>query len=328
MIKKRHMILTEEILKKNTHMCDPCAISLDTRQDILTVEIPKLGKEAASKAIEEWGQPKSKITHVIFSTSNGIHMPGADYQLVKLLGLEPSVERLMLYYQGCHAGGAVLRLAKDIAENNRGARVLAVCADSIVIAFRGPIETQLDSLVGPALFGDGAGAVIVGADPDESIEGPIFQLVWASQTTVPDTEDAILAPLREVGMPLRLRKGIHELLSNTLENVLDKAFYQVKIDDWNSIFWVVHPGGPAILNEVEAKLEVSKNKLLTSRYVLSEFGNMISASVLFILDEMRNRSLNQRKETTGEGLEWGVLLGFGPGLTIETVLLHSVSINH
>ena len=62
MIKKRHMILTEEILKKNTHICNPYAISLDTRQDILTVEIPKLGKEAAIKAIEEWGQPKSKIT--------------------------------------------------------------------------------------------------------------------------------------------------------------------------------------------------------------------------------------------------------------------------
>ena len=329
MIKKRHMILTEEILKKNTHICNPYAISLDTRQDILTIEIPKLGKEAAMKAIEEWGQPKSKITHVIFSTSNGIDMPGADYQLVKLLGLEPSVERFMLYYQGCHAGGMVLRLAKDIAENNRGARVLAVCADSIAIAFRGPIETQLDSLVGPALFGDGAGAVIVGADPDESIERPIFQLVWASQTTVPNTDDAILAPLREVGMPVRLRKGIHELLlSNTFENILDKAFCQVNIDDWNSIFWIVHPGGPRILNEVEAKLELMEDKLLSSRYVLSEFGNMISASVLFILDEMRNRSLNQGKETTGEGLDWGVLLAFGPGLTIETILLHSVPINN
>lgn len=287
-----------------------------------------MGNEAAIKAIEEWGEPKSKITHIIFSTSNGIDMPGADYQLVKLLGLEPSVERFMLYYQGCHGVGAVLRLAKDIAENNRGARVLAVCADSIAIAFHGPIEAQLDSLVGPALFGDGAAAVIVGADPDESIERPIFQLVWASQTTIPDTEGAILAPLREVGVPVRLRKGIRELLSKTLENVLDKAFWQVRIDDWNSIFWVVHPGGPTVLTEVEAKRELSENKLLASRYVLSEFGNMISASVLFILDEKRNRSLNQGKETTGEGLERGVLLGFGPGLTIETVLVHSVSINN
>ncbi|KAK3043328.1 hypothetical protein RJ639_002571 [Escallonia herrerae] len=73
------------------------APSLDASQDMVVVEIPKLGKEAAAKAIKEWSQPKSKITHLIFCTTSAVDMLGADYQLTKLLGLCPSVKRLMMY---------------------------------------------------------------------------------------------------------------------------------------------------------------------------------------------------------------------------------------
>lgn len=99
MIKKRYMYLTEEILKENPSVCEYMAPSLDARQDMVVVEVPKLGKEAATKAIKEWGQPKSKITHLVFCTTSGVDMPGADYQLTKLLGLRPSVKRLMMYQQ-------------------------------------------------------------------------------------------------------------------------------------------------------------------------------------------------------------------------------------
>ncbi|GFQ03758.1 chalcone synthase [Phtheirospermum japonicum] len=77
MIKKRYMHLTEDILKENPNMCAYMAPSLDARQDIVVVEVPKLGKEAAQKAIKEWGQPKSKITHLVFCTTSGVDMPGA-----------------------------------------------------------------------------------------------------------------------------------------------------------------------------------------------------------------------------------------------------------
>ena len=80
------------------------------------------------------------------------------------------------------------------------------------------------------------------------------------------------------------------------------------------------------MDQVEAKLELQKEKMSATRQVLSEYGNMSSACVLFILDEMRRRSAEEGKATTGEGLEWGVLFGFGPGLTVETVVLHSVPI--
>ena len=326
MIKKRYMYLTEEILKENPSVCASEAASFDARQDMVVVEVPKLGKEAATEAIKEWGQPKSKITHLVFCTTSGVDMPGADYQLTKLLGLRPSVKRLMMYQQGCFAGGTVLRLAKDLAENNKGARVLVVCSEITAVIFRGPSDTQLDSLVGQALFGDGSAALIVGADPIPGVEKPLYELVSAAQTILPDSDGAIDLHLREVGLTFHLRKDVPELISKNIEKSLVEAFQPLGISDWNSLFWIAHPGGPAILDQVEIKLGLKPEKLRATRHVLSEYGNLTSACVLFILDEMRKKCAEDGLKTTGEGLEWGVLFGFGPGLTVETVVLHSVAI--
>ncbi|KAI3798900.1 hypothetical protein L1987_34184 [Smallanthus sonchifolius] len=324
MIRKRYMHLTEEFLKENPQICEYAAPSLDSRQDVVVVEVPKLGKEAAVKAIKEWGKPKSKITHLIFCTTSGVDMPGADYQLTKLLGLRPSVKRFMMYQQGCFAGGTVLRLAKDLAENNKGARVLVVCSEITAVTFRGPNEAHLDSMVGQALFGDGAAAVVVGSDPDLTTERPLFEMVSAAQTILPDSEGAIDGHLREVGLTFHLLKDVPGLISKNIEKALTQAFSPLGITDWNSIFWIAHPGGPAILDQVELKLALKEEKMRATRHVLREYGNMSSACVLFILDEMRKKSAEEGCATTGEGLDWGVLFGFGPGLTVETVVLHSL----
>lgn len=137
---KRHMHLTEEILKQNPNICKDTAPSLDDRQHILVAEVPKLGQAAAEKAIAEWGQPRSNITHLIFCTTNGIDMPGADLHLAKLISLRPSVKRIMMYQQGCYGGAAALRIAKDLAKNNTGARVLVVRAEIMAMIFPGPSE--------------------------------------------------------------------------------------------------------------------------------------------------------------------------------------------
>ncbi|KAJ0093950.1 hypothetical protein Patl1_26749 [Pistacia atlantica] len=119
MIRKRHMHLSEEIIKQIPNMTTLNSSSLNAHEEILATEISKLSKEAALKAINEWKQPLSNITHLIFCTSASAgEMPGADYQLAKLLGLPPSVQRFVIYQGGCFAPGTALRLAKDMAENN------------------------------------------------------------------------------------------------------------------------------------------------------------------------------------------------------------------
>ncbi|THU49391.1 hypothetical protein C4D60_Mb06t09080 [Musa balbisiana] len=324
MIRKRHMFLNEEILKANPNIAEYMAPSMDVRRDILAVEVPKLAKEAAVKAIEEWGHPKYRITHLVFCTTVSFDSLGHDNQLVKLLGLSPSINRFTLSQNGCLVGGTVLRLAKDLAENNRGARVLVVCSEHTAVTFRGAAETHLDNLVGQVLFDV---AVIIGADPDPATERPLFQLISASQTLLPDSDSAIEIHLKEVGLIFHLHKDVPKIISTNIEQNLVKAFEPLGISDWNSIFWIVHPGGPAILDAMEAKLGLEKEKLKATRQVMTEYGNMSRACLLFILDEMRKRSAEDGKATTDEGLEWGVLHGFGPGLTVETVVLRSVAIS-
>ncbi|KAH6768390.1 Chalcone and stilbene synthase family protein [Perilla frutescens var. frutescens] len=323
-IKKRYMHLTEEILEENPNICAHMAPSFDARQQIAVAEIPKLGKSAAEAAIKEWGQPKSSITHLIFCTSGCLDLPGADYQLAKLLSLRPSINRSMIYQQACFAGATALRLAKDMAENNAGARVLIVCSEMTVMTFRGPSEAHVDSLVGQALFGDGAAAVIVGSDPVVGVERPLFQIFSAAQTLVPGSDGAVEGLSREVGLTFHLTKEVPRLISMNVGKCLEEAFAPVGISDWNSIFWAPHPGGPQILNQVEAALDLNPEKFRLTRRVLSEYGNISSATVLFILDEIRKVSAEEGRSSTGEGLEWGVLFGFGPGFTVETVVLRSV----
>ncbi|KAF3434019.1 hypothetical protein FNV43_RR25122 [Rhamnella rubrinervis] len=215
--------------------------------------------------------------------------------------LQPNVRRFILYNHGCYAGGSVLRLAKDLSENSAGARVLAVCAENMAICFSGPNENHVDMLVGQAIFGDGAAAVIVGADPktngDE--ERPLFEMVWSDQTLIPQSEGALCGCVGETGAVYTLSKDIPSLVGSNIEIGLKEALGPMGISDWNSLFCAIHPGGPAVLNQ--------------------------SPTVIFVLDELRKKSLAEVKATIGEGMDWGLLVGFEPGMKLETIVLKSVA---
>ncbi|KAH7658683.1 Naringenin-chalcone synthase protein [Dioscorea alata] len=330
MIKKRHFFLTEEILKQKPNLCSYMEEnSLDTRQDILVEEVPKLGAKAAVKALEEWGRPLSEITHLIFCSNSGVDMPGADFQLIKLLGLPLSTKRIMLYCLGCYAGGTALRIAKDLAENNQNARVLVVCSEMTVIRFRGTDDVHMDCLIAQAIFGDGSAAAVVGANPVPGVETPFFELVFTDQVIIPDSEKTIHCQLREVGMTFQLLSDLPITISKNMEKGLLKVFKALgmSISDWNSLFWITHAGGRAIFDRIQEKLRLKPEKLKATRHVMSEYGNMVSCCVFFAMDEMRKRSMAEGLPTAGEGLEWGVLHGFGPGLTVETVVLRAPPLN-
>ncbi|XP_058217622.1 2-pyrone synthase-like [Rhododendron vialii] len=254
------------------------------------------------------------------------------YELINLLGLKPSVKRFMLYHLGCYGGGTVLRLAKDLAENNPGSRVLVVCCEIMSSAFHGPPSLQhahLDILTGHAIFGDRAGAVIVGCvDPSGGTNGivecgvrryeqPLFEIHSAYQTVLPDSEDAVGGLLREAGLIYYLSKRPRMGSGGLMAAAVTTRIFE-------NVIIIFHPAGRPILDKIDAKLGLNKEKLRASRHVLRDYGNMWSLSVLFVLDEMRKGSIAQRKTTTGEGFEWGILLGFGPGVTVETVVLRSV----
>jgi chalcone synthase len=144
---------------------------------------------------------------------------------------------------------------------------------------------------------------------------------------VPDSETAIDGHLMEAGMYYHLRPEIPKLVSKSIEEFVGDARAQAENKECNELFWAVHPGGAAILNQIENQLELVPEKLTASREILRNYGNMASACVLFVLDQIRNKSIKAGASTTGEGKEFGLLIGIGPGLTMECCVLKSVALH-
>ncbi|CAN6211705.1 unnamed protein product [Urochloa humidicola] len=321
-IKKRFMHLNEDLLAANPDFTDRTSASLDARVDIASAAVPELAASAAAKAIADWGRPATEITHLIFSTYSGARAPSADRRLASLLGLSPTVSRTMLNLHGCYGGGRSLQLAKELAENNRGARVLVACSEITLIAFYGPEDGCLDNILGQALFGDGSGAVIIGADPVGPVERPLFEMAFASQTTIPESVDDISMEINKGGMEYHISNKVPRLIGGSIERCLIDAFDALGVSaKWNDLFWAIHPGGRAILDHIEGVLGLDDGKLAASRHVLSEFGNMSGTTVIFVLDELRRR--RAAKQEGDASPEWGVVMAFGPGITIETMVLHT-----
>ncbi|CAO2149112.1 unnamed protein product [Urochloa humidicola] len=275
-IKKRHVYPTEEMVAAHPEILDRALPSLDARMRLAADTLPDVAAAAAARAIAEWGRPAADITHLVVSTSTGgAGAPSVDLRLAELLGLRPSVQRTMLSLYGCTAGTSALRVAKDLAENTPGARVLVVAAETGTTSFRSPDEAHLDELLATALFADGAGAAVVGAGSARSGgERQIFHMVFVSQTTLPATAHTVQLTVGEHGIDYRLSASLPAMVRGSIERCLADAVAPLGLagGGWNDLFWVAHPGSPAILDSYEAALGLEPRKLAASRRVLSEYG--------------------------------------------------------
>ncbi|KAG2558021.1 hypothetical protein PVAP13_8NG107200 [Panicum virgatum] len=319
-IRKRHFHHTEEMIGSHPELLDRAQPSLSARLRITADAVPELAAAAAEKAIAEWSRPAGDITHLVFSTNSSAGLPGPDVSLAALLGLRPTVRRTALYLHGCSAGAAAFRVAEDLAGNGDGARVLVVCAEAIVIGFGAHDEANYDGLVVNSVFGDGAGAAIIGAGAVAAVECPIFHMVATSQARLPGTEPAVWVRLGESGLGYNVSAELPALVS--VEKCVADAVAPLGLaagrGGWNSLFWAMHPGGRAILDSYEAALGLEPEKLAASRRVLGEYGNMLGATIIFVLDEVR-----RRRQVGDVACEWGVMLALGPGLTVETMVLQA-----
>ncbi|KAI4977034.1 hypothetical protein ZWY2020_050641 [Hordeum vulgare] len=320
---KRYFYHTEELLDAHPDFLHRTSASIDARLEIAAAAAPELAASAAAKAIAEWGRPATDITHLIVSTNSAAHAPSVDFRLASLLGLRPSVCRTMLHLNGYSGGCAALRLAKDLAENNRGARVLVACVELTVTSFRGPDEEDcFDTLISQGLFSDGAGAVIVGADAVRPVERPLFEMVSVSQAVVPETEHLLNMRLGSGGVCGDVSTELPRMVGHNIGQCLLDAFAPLGIRvEWNDLFWVVHPGSRGVLDHIDMALRLDPKKLAASRTVMGEYGNMLGATVIFVLDEQRR--LMEKDEVGAHG--WGVMVGFGPGFTVETMVLRALA---
>ncbi|KAK3019685.1 hypothetical protein RJ639_004160 [Escallonia herrerae] len=316
-VKTRYTVLSKEILDKYPELATEGLPTIKQRLDIANPAVVEMAKQASLACIKEWGRPAGDITHVVYVSSSEIRLPGGDLHLASELGLRTDVGRVMLYFLGCCGGVTGLRVAKDIAENNPGSRILLATSETTILGFRPPNKARPYDLVGAALFGDGAAAVIIGTDPITSLESPFMELNYAVQQFLPGTQNVIDGRLSEEGINFKLGRDLPQKIEDNIEEFCKKLMAKAGLKEFNDLFWAVHPGGPAILNRLESTLGLKSKKLECSRRTLMDYGNVSSNSIIYVMEYMR-------EELKRGGEEWGLALAFGPGITFEGILLRSL----
>lgn len=239
------------------------------------------------------------ITHLIVASCTGFVAPGVDQIVAARLGLSSSVERLLIGFMGCYAAVAALRTARHIVRSDPAARVLVVTVELSTLHLQD--EGAIEPLLAMLQFGDGAAAALVSAEPKGFALGEPFQ------TTLPDSAGLIRWDVTDSGFAMHLSG---EVPGRIAAGLADPEFaraatggHDVKAIDG----WAVHAGGRSILDAVEGALHLDPQALDASRAVLADYGNMSSATLMFVLARL----------LAGPPVRQGVALAFGPGLAAE-----------
>lgn len=283
------------------------------RNAVYARESRKLAVEAARKAINDGPFDRSEITHVVFASCTGFVNPGPDYHIIRDLGLRESVERYTLGFMGCYAAFPALKMAAQFSEANAEAVVLVVCLELCTLHMQ--INDEPDNILANSLFADGAAAALVSARTPEPGRSA-YRLDGFASALLPSGEGDMAWEIGNEGFNIVLSSYVPEVIGTNIEALLGKVLAQHETPLRGVEEWAVHPGGRSILDKVESSLGLSPEALESSRAVLRDYGNMSSATVLFVLKELLDAAETETATTCA--------MAFGPGLTVETALMERI----
>ena len=271
-----------------------------------------LALRASRRALDDAGIEASAITHLITVSCTGFGAPGFDLALIASLPLSMDVARTHVGFMGCHGAFNGLRVARAFVEADPRACVLLCAVELCSLHLQEGWNP--DHIVANALFADGAGAVVAVGSADGgggSSRSKGLQLVSSASTVLPGSEELMGWIIGDHGFSMVLSPKVPSRIAANLIPWLEcwlatqgLALPQVET-------WAIHPGGPRILRAVLESAGLEPAQIDLSTEVLQQFGNMSSATILFILERLR--------ATPGQGP--CLALGFGPGLTVEAALL-------
>jgi predicted naringenin-chalcone synthase len=247
------------------------------------------------------------ITHLITVSCTGMSAPGLDLQTMELLDLPKNIYRSSVNFMGCYAAIHALKMADAICEKEKDANVMIVCTELCTLHFQR--ETTADSIASALLFGDGAAAAMLVHDENNS---PGLKLEHFYSEVITKGKKDMAWELSSTGFQMTLSSYIPELIEQDFDPLLSRSLQKAGWKKDEIHHWCIHPGGRRILDAIHKCLKLKNGELDHCYNVLREFGNLSSATILFVLKRMLLSSLKQNERIFGAS--------FGPGLTMETFI--------
>jgi len=252
--------------------------------------------------------PVQNITHLITVSCTGISAPGLDLELLELLQLPVTIFRTSVNFMGCYAAVHGLKLADAFCKADKKANVLVVCTELCTLHFQK--KPTIDNLTSSLLFGDGAAAILVTGNEEQ--EGLTIENFFS--TTVLKGKKDMAWELSSSGFQMTLSGYVADLIEGDFNQLVSDALEAASLGKEEITHWCIHPGGKKILEAAHNSLGFTNGQLQHSYDVLRDYGNMSSATVLFVLKNIIS-CLDKRRNNRIFGA------AFGPGLTMETFIL-------
>jgi prepilin-type processing-associated H-X9-DG protein len=277
-----------------------------------------LSMEAVKNCLQSAGEyDPGQITHLIAVSCTGMYAPGLDIDLVNELKLSSHTQRLCINFMGCYAAFNAIKQADYICSSHTNASVLIVCTELCTIHFQK--ENTEDNLLANALFADGSAALLMKSKPSAGIN---LKPASFFADLAPEGAEDMAWMIGDMGFEMRLSSYVPDIIKKGIHQLTQRLMEQIETDLGKIDYFAIHPGGRKILETIETELKITPQQNVHAYYVLKHFGNMSSPTVLFVLKEILSRldpADNEKKILS---------IAFGPGLTLESMILQVTYHNH
>lgn len=285
--------------------------STKKRLEVFQKHALELSLKAVSSCLGKAKDLKSdSITHLIVVSCTGMYAPGLDIDLVKSLKLNTNIHRTCINFMGCYASFNAIKLADTFCRAQSNARVLVVCTELCTLHFQK--ENTENNILANALFADGSAAVLVESQFRKGMnlvpESFYCDLAYEGEQDMAWT-------IGDFGFEMHLSSYVPEVIRNGVGKLTSSLLANISQQLSDISFFAIHPGGKRILEAIEQELDLNKEQNHYAYEVLKRFGNMSSATVLFVMNELL-KSL--QPEDDGKQI---LSFAFGPGLTLESMVL-------
>jgi alpha-pyrone synthase len=300
---------------------DTYSLSVQERLEKFKEVAVPLVTDVCKKAIADAGVRLEDIGKLVVVSSTGFLGPSLDCELIASIGLPRSVDRTLIGFMGCAAAMNGYRCAMDFVKAHPDKLALMCCVE--ISSIHSTFKDSTNDAVIHAIFGDGCAACVVTAKPESQIPKGTLAIVDDHGWLMEGTEDGIKLSINDDGISCTLSKYLPQYIAKNMGGFVDALLKKQGLVRADVDFWAIHPGGRRIIEEAQNGLGVSEAQAADSWYVLNNYGNMLSPSVMFVLDRIfkRHREAIAKGE---QGYNLGLAFSFSPGVGAEGIMLRKI----